>query len=325
MSESKYPVLEPDLQIEFYFRLQIINQQYLYYALSETVTKLDISKIDKQLSEFVNPEHLKKVASFGLRGEIFFPVPYIIESNPKLLGYYRLLLGISQKAFYNKGPFGLFKGLEERGIISPKAKPYIADLCFSLIGTSQIMVEALDDLSQSIVRDLQLLTIGPQLRGGVNTDIGAVAANTIYELIKDSVSPYTIKVMNKTITIKNDSKRIVKIIFSSDPDIRILEMLATGSRSLVSIEIKGGRDASNIHNRLGEAEKSHQKAKENGFFEFWTIIGVDLDPASAKTESPTTNRFFNFDRIQDPKTEEYRLFRDLLSSLLSIQIGNKAE
>ena len=320
MSDSKFPVLEPNLQIEFYFRLQIINQQYLSHALGETIKELDILQIDRQLSEFVEPIYIKKVASFGLRGEIFFPVPYIIESNPKLLGYYRLLLGISQKAFYNKGPFGLFKGLEERGIISARAKTYVPDLCFSLIGTSQLMVSALDNLSLSIVRDLQLLTIGPQLRGSVNTDIGAFAADTIFELIKEIVYPYAINVTKKEITIKNDSNRIVKLIFASDPDIRILETLATGSRSLVSIEIKGGRDASNIHNRLGEAEKSHRKAKENGFFEFWTITGVDLDYASAKTESPTTSRFFSFDHIQDPKTEEYQLFRELLSSLLSIQI-----
>jgi hypothetical protein len=101
MIDSKFPILEPNLQIEFYFRLQIINQQYLSNALGETIKELDIFQIDKQLSEFVEPKYLKKVASFGLRGEIFFPVPYIIESNPKLLGYYRLLLGISQKAFYN--------------------------------------------------------------------------------------------------------------------------------------------------------------------------------------------------------------------------------
>jgi hypothetical protein len=32
----------------------------------------------------------------------------------------------------------------------------------------------------------------------------------------------------------------------------------------VAVEIKGGKDYSNIHNRIGEAEKSHQKAKKEG-------------------------------------------------------------
>jgi hypothetical protein len=38
-------------------------------------------------------------------------------------------------------------------------------------------------------------------------------------------------------------------------------------RSLAAIEIKGGRDYSNIHNRIGEAEKSHQKAEKQGYVE----------------------------------------------------------
>jgi hypothetical protein len=87
----------------------------------------------------------------------------------------------------------------------------------------------------------------------------------------------------------------------------------------VSIEVKGGTDISNIHNRLGEAEKSHQKARNRGFFEFWTIVRCDVDPAMAARESPTTSRFFHLDRISDQKAPEHREFRDLLGSLLGIQ------
>ena len=184
-----------------------------------------------------------------------------------------------------------------------------------------MLVEELDELSLAIVRDLQLLTIGPQLRGGANTDIGTSATYTIFNLIKEMVSDYMLEMANKKMVIKNDSERIIEIKFSSDPDISIIEHIGERIRPLVSIEIKGGRDASNIHNRLGEAEKSHQKAKNRGFFEFWTIIGVDIDYSFAGKESPTTSYFFNFDKIQDPQAEEYRAFRDILSSLLSIRIA----
>ncbi len=54
------------------------------------------------------------------------------------------------------------------------------------------------------------------------------------------------------------------IEFSSDPDVLITEKLQSGVRYILSIEVKGGTDASNIHNRLGEAEKSHLKAKKFG-------------------------------------------------------------
>ncbi len=82
---------------------------------------------------------------------------------------------------------------------------------------------------------------------------------------------------------------MVKIAVASDPDIEIMEVLNSGTRGLVSLEIKGGQDISNIHNRIGEAEKSHQKAKQRGYFEFITLINVDIDYDILRAESPTTS------------------------------------
>ena len=314
-------MLAPDIQIEFYYRLRYLNDRYLLDALKETVNKLDIRKIDDDLSNYVDPICLKKVASFGIRGEIFFPVPYIIEANPKLLGYYRLLLGISQKNFYSKEHFSGFKPLEDRGKISSDVKPRIEDLCTSLVGTSEILIREIDMISLSMVRDLQLLTLGGQLRGGINNKIGEIAKQMVFDMIRDITEPYIKNVKDDSIEILNDSNRKVIIKFSGDPDISITETIGATNRPLVAIEIKGGYDYSNIYNRLGEAEKSHQTAKDNGFTEFWTIIRVDVDINRAKIKTPTTNKFFNINKIQNPDEEEYHLFRDLLSSMLSIQIN----
>jgi len=321
MASKRYQVLTPDIQIEFYYRLRYLNDKYLLDALKETVAKLDIRKIDEDLSNYVDPVCLKKVASFGIRGEIFFPVPYIIEANPRLLGYYRLLFGISQKNFYSKDHFSGFKPLEDRGKMSSDVKPHIEDLCSSLIGTSEILIREIDIISLSIVRDLQLLTLGGQLRGGINNKIGEIAKQTVFDMIKYITEPYIKKVSSDSIEILNDSNRKVIIKFSGDPDISIIETIGSTNRPLVAIEIKGGYDYSNIYNRLGEAEKSHQTAKENGFTEFWTIIRVDVDNNRAKIKTPTTNKFFNINKIQNPDDEEHHLFRDLLSSMLSIQIN----
>ncbi len=321
MTGQRYQVLAPDIQIEFYYRLRYLNDRYLLDALKETVSKLDIRKIDDDLSNYVDPICLKKVASFGIRGEIFFPVPYIIEANPKLLGYYRLLLGISQKNFYSKEHFSGFKPLEDRGKISSDVKPRIEDLCTSLVGTSEILIREIDMISLSMVRDLQLLTLGGQLRGGINNKIGEIAKQMVFDMIRDITEPYIKNVKDDSIEILNDSNRKVIIKFSGDPDISITETIGATNRPLVAIEIKGGYDYSNIYNRLGEAEKSHQTAKDNGFTEFWTIIRVDVDINRAKIKTPTTNKFFNINKIQNPDEEEYHLFRDLLSSMLSIQIN----
>ena len=87
---------------------------------------------------------------------------------------------------------------------------------------------------------------------------------------------------------------------------------------MVAIEIKGGADKSNICNRLGEAEKSHQSAKRRGFVEFWTIYNVaNLNLTKAREKSPTTNRFYSFLDLSSPGTEEFADFRDRLVSLLS--------
>ena len=65
-------------------------------------------------------------------------------------------------------------------------------------------------------------------------------------------------------------------------------------RNVVAIEVKSGTDVSNIHNRIGEAEKSHQKARQRSFTECWTVVNVGrLDMAKARSESPSTDRFYS--------------------------------
>jgi hypothetical protein len=314
------PVLPPNLQVSFYARLQSLERLYLQEALRKTVQEIDLTILDDELSKYVERSSLTRVAAQGLRGEVFFPTPHLLRTNPFLLGYYRLLFGLSQKEFYNKGPFGRFKRLEEEGEILKQREAEIPALCKSLIGTAQLLLEEIDDLSLRMVRDLQILTLGPQLRGSRNTQLGQEATQEIFDLIETIVSAYIIKSTTRTIHLRNDSQRVVVIEFFSDPDVSIRERLSSGSlRPLVAMEIKGGTDVSNIHNRLGEAEKSHQKAKVAGFLEFWTIVNVDVSTSVAKQDSPTTSHFFYLDRICDPSTSEYQHFVEMLSSLLGIQ------
>lgn len=110
----EFPVLEPDRQISMYARLQAMPERYLTEALKETVEQedFDLPTVDRELSIYADAGSLKRIASFGLRGEVFFPVPYVLKRNPFLLGYYRLLVGFSRKAFYEQGPFKRFDRLQ---------------------------------------------------------------------------------------------------------------------------------------------------------------------------------------------------------------------
>jgi hypothetical protein len=322
MSDIYIPI--PKLQISFAKLLQKIRETYLQEALSKTIDAIDLSKLDNELSKFVPGKYLKLLAKQGLRGELIYPVPCLLETNPSLLGYYRLLLGFSQKEFYSSA-FGIssFKTVEMKGVLLEHHKNKLPDLCKALIKSSIAFVDGIgiDNLSSNILDDLTLLTIGPQLRGGANVEKGTAGIydvfNVIYKIVENSIS---ISEHNK-IELINAAGRKVLIEFASDPDIVIREEIGENRyRNIVAIEVKGGKDFSNIHNRVGEAEKSHQKARQSGYVECWTVVNVDrIDIEMAKRESPSTNNFYIISQLISSKGNEYQNFKEHIISLTGIR------
>jgi hypothetical protein len=96
-------------------------------------------------------------------------------------------------------------------------------------------------------------------------------------------------VKRREIAFTNDSSIAISIHFGGDPDISVMARLESENRKLVAIEIKGGTDVSNIWNRLGEAEKSHQTARKKGYNELWTITSVDLESPRTRSKPPNRN------------------------------------
>lgn len=312
------PVLSPDLQVSFYQRLEAVRQVYLWPALSDTVSRVDLRVVDRELREMTPEGAIQLIARWGLRGETFFPVPVLLRENPFLLGYYRLLYGLSQKEFYGKGPFGRFKSMEDRGEISPRAERELTELCRSLAETGARLASKLDPVSRDLLHELQLLTLGPQFRGSANTKIGDAATQQVFDIIRSIVGDHITEMTRRSMTLTNAAGRLVLIEFASDPDVHVTEKMSNAVRQILSIEIKGGADVSNIHNRLGEAEKSHLKAKKLGCSEFWTILRVPLTADVASRGSPTTTRFFQLDEILQSDGERARMFREELVARLGI-------
>jgi len=317
--DKPLPILDPNLQISFYYRLQSIRSLLLHQALQNAVEASNLKALDRDLRDYVDGPVLRRVAGFGLRGEVLFATPALLRQKPTLLGYYRLLLGFSQKEFYGKGRYGRFKRMEEAGEIPAGANPFIEELCRCLVKSTEKLVEIVEHLSLDLIHELQLLTLGPQLRGSENTRLGKAATQEVYDLIRSIVRSYLREETKRTMILENDSGRKVMVQFASDPDITIVEKLTSGVRPLVSIEIKGGGDVSNVHNRIGEAEKSHQKAKSCGFFEFWTIVRASVPEPLARKQSPTTSLFFNLDQLLREGTGERTRFCDTLSSMIGIR------
>jgi hypothetical protein len=60
------------------------------------------------------------------------------------------------------------------------------------------------------------------------------------------------------VVLKNSAGRMVVVALAADPDVRIQEEFSGKLQNKVAIEIKGGTDKSNAHNRTGEP-KNHTK------------------------------------------------------------------
>ena len=311
--------LRPDVQLDFASQLGEIRKRYLWEGLQSTVQQLKVPEIDEQLAKYASEEGLSKLAASGLRGELVYPIPLILLATPNLLAYYRLLFGISQKEFFGKGRFGAFKRMEDSGELTATSRTKVSELCKNLCRTADSLVLGLDELNHSLVKDLQLLTLGAQLRGSRNTKIGDLASKQVLDLIAQIVGKAITTRNDRGLEFKNAAGRLVRVEFASDPDVRVTEIYGDTTRLILAIEIKGGGDKSNIHNRLGEAEKSHLKAKQAGCAELWTLIRVPLEDQSARRGSPTTTRFFHLDLILQTKTSEHSAFRNALIMPLGLK------
>lgn len=315
----------PNMQITFARKLKELRGLCLQEALLGTVCGLDIIELDRQLAEYVPSVDMAKLASRGLRAELLFAVPIVLKANPRLLGYYRLLMGYSQKEFYSKGRgfcVGRFRNMEEKGILSESLEASLSELCRAFSSSASVLLSGIAPfgVSREMLDDLTLLTVGPQLRGGANNQRGHDGIEQVFNIMRKIVA-HAIAGMNDTvIEVKSATGRPFLIEFASDPDIIIREEMAPGNyRNVVAIEVKSGTDASNIHNRIGEAEKSHLKARQRGFTECWTVINVErLDMAKAHGESLSTNRFYSLSALMRENGEEYDDFRRRVLSLTAV-------
>ncbi len=148
MNQNKplFNISTPDLQVNFSKRLISAEGTLLQQALLNTIGQLDISQLDKEIHDYIPPKALKILASRGLRAELVFALPIVLKNNPYLLGYYRLLLGFSQKAFYTS-KFGLLRGypsiMESRGIINLAVVGNIPALCHALNKSAMVLLESI--------------------------------------------------------------------------------------------------------------------------------------------------------------------------------------
>ncbi len=226
----------------------------------------------------------------------------MLRQAPGVLAYYRLLLGISQKQFYTTTTgLNVFKSMEERQVVRSIADPLIEDLCRDLNAELAVLLQALPHATlRHDVDQLPLLTLGAQADGSWRGQIGEKATTGVFgamkAVVKGQGKPFT--ETDVSITVVNNSGREVTLALAPDPDLVIREDFHDSLVYKAAIEIKGGADQANIHNRVGEAEKSHQKARADGAQDCWTVIDLSkANLATLKQESPTTREWLDLNEV----------------------------
>lgn len=322
---SKQPIRPPlaSRQVAFHQLLVAARKKWLMDALREALAILDQEQVKREISAYVPADAQRIVAAAGLRDEHVFPTPSVLKAKPTLLGYYRLLLGVPQKTFYGSGSgMGQFKAMEFRGMMNDRQAARLPEFCHAMSeGLAELVRQMSPAITAQDIAELPLLTIGAQFQGSNNNAIGKQAIMDVFLSIREIVKRFLKQQGPRELVLENASHRKVVIALSSDPDVRIQEQFGNTLRNKVAIEIKGGTDRSNAHNRAGEAEKSHQKVKKQGFRDFWTIIakkGLDMD--RLKSESPTTNSWFDAAQVLGRAGEDWEEFRSRLAGEVGIPV-----
>ena len=310
-------------QVAFYQLLVAARKQWFIDALRDVLSRLDQAVIKAQAGEYIPQEAQKILATAGIRDEHVFPLPAILEERPSLVGYYRLLFGAGKaKSFYRQGTgMGMFKSMEERGTLNEAQKKRLPDFCRAMASSLAELVKQIPNITDRDIKELPLLTFGSQLQGANNTQIGKKAVEGVFLAISEIVKRHLRKQEVRKLTVLNASGRTVTISLGSDPDVSVDEVVDNRVHRRVAVEIKGGTDVSNVHNRAGEAEKSHTKAKRKGYRDFWTLIsktGVDI--AKLEAESQTTTLWFNVAQVLARKGADWEEFRGRIAGEVGIPL-----
>ncbi len=179
-----------------------------------------------------------------------FCYPEVIEKDPEIVEYYRLVAAISQKGLNQ-----LLK--EERHTSMARA--------LVLNGIISDLVESIPNEFLSKMEDVALAELGTEVQGGWVNKIGVGTAKLVREMIleyareRGYIESELKEKKRRGIHIKLTNNW--SIVFADEPDVSIRD---DNDTLQAAIEIKGSMDVAGAQTRYGEAKKSFGKAlKEN--------------------------------------------------------------
>lgn len=294
------PIKIPDNGKQVYAAafLAHVRKTGLHKVVRDAVKTIDSKVFRDETVAYAPARGLAALQGTNVRDEEVFATPSVLCAAPGALAYYRLLLGISQKRFYQRTTgLNVFKAMEERQVITPAAAARVPDLCAALNSGIARLLHILPAASLSIdIAQLPLLTLGAQADGSWRIQIGNKATKQVFDALKKIVRSARKEYVEteSSITVTNDSGREVTLMLAPDPDVVIREESDGATLYKAAIEVKGGTDYSNIHSRVGEAEKSHQRARQEGAADCWAVMHLGhADMKKIRKESPATREWID--------------------------------
>jgi hypothetical protein len=319
---NRVPIQAPDSsrQVRFHESLAIARSTWLVDALRDAQGRVDPNQLKHELSNYVPVDVQQLLGAAGIRDEDVFPTPVLLEIQPTLVGYYRLLLGVPQKTFYGSGAGrGRFRIMEVRGTIDDSQRALLPEFCAAMSTALADLVRRMNPrITPRDVAELPLLTLGSQFQGGNNNTIGKAATKGVFLAIADAIKDWIVDQSPTELNVRTPDMKDFVIALANDPDVRFQRKSGGELVNLLSIEIKGGTDRSNVYNRGGEAEKSHQGAKTSGYRTCWTVIGMtNIDVDKLTRGSPTTDAWFDTVQIVARSGRDWERFQEgIRSSML---------
>jgi hypothetical protein len=310
----------PSRQLAFHQLLVAARANILHEALLSSLAEIDPDELAADLKACAPVEGRQLLAKAGIRDELVFVTPAVLRNRPTLFGYYRLLLGISQKAFYRTDTgFSRFKALEHRNQLAPWHDDRLPEACRAMNDAlGRLIVQISPEVTRQDIDQLPLLTLGSQFQGSNNTSIGKQATEDVFIAIGEILRSSVVGEDQRSLSIVNASGRKVRVMLAADPDVAIEENFDGEWRLKVALEIKGGTDSSNAHNRAGEAEKSHQKVRSKAR-DFWTLIAMKgVNPEQLRLESPTSKEWFDISQVLGRSGPDWTRFRSLLVDVVGV-------
>lgn len=246
-----------------------------------------------------------------------FSHPKLLREHPRLIGYYRNVSVLSQKATTYITGINTLR-FEEKGKTNLKESQALSLAMLFNQHISLIIDSTLGELHQDEIKGLLFASTGAQIDGSWRNSIGEEAEKVVQtllsqEVIKGKLLVAFIMRSNGDIVTpdKETTERIIKnirdikglmltnkksILFSSEPDITVIDK--TGKSQMV-IEVKGGTDPAGALERYGAAKKSFEHSLAENRTVKTCLVASCITPEVEKRVKldSTITRYFNLTSV----------------------------